>query len=78
MRVGKPIKGKPTSSRANVNDPTTAAEIRERIPPEIGMPPKINDTIMFISNPVPVESDAEPVYPIWKMAATTKQIPAIM
>ena len=68
-----PISGKPTASKENVNAPMIAQETFDFIPPERGMPPKINATITSISNPVPVESDAAPVYPIWNIAASTSK-----
>ena len=43
-----------------------------RIPPVNGIPPRIRATMTFISKPVPVESDADPVYPIWNNVAITR------
>ena len=55
------MSGNPTANIEYVNEPITAQLTFERIPPERGIPPKIRAIITFISKPVPVESDAEPV-----------------
>ena len=60
--TGIPIIGSPTFRREKVKEPSTAQETRDFIPPDNGMPPRISATMTFISKPVPVESDAEPVY----------------
>ena len=72
-----PTNGRPTSRMAKVNAPTMAQDTFDRIPPDKGMPPKIRATITSISKPVPVESDADPVYPIWNTDATVTQQPMI-
>lgn len=62
--TGTPINGSPTFKRENVIAPTSALETLDFIPPDKGIPPRIKAIITFNSYHVPVESDAEAVYPI--------------
>ena len=57
--TGIPIIGRPTFSRENVKEPSTAQDTLDFMPPERGIPPRIRATITFISNPVPVEEDRD-------------------